>query len=358
MSCCVFLEAAHHESGGEEVTVFNKRPLRPGDIVEVRSASEILATLDADASVDAMPFMPEMLKYVGQRFTVSRRVDKICNNVDDSCSPSRRMHSTVHLEDLRCDGSGHDGCQLGCRLYWKEEWLRRTDERATQIEREGEDLAALETLAQSAARSARDLDGDLVQTYRCQATEAIAASESLNQYDPRQYILEVAGGNVSAGRLIAVLAHAIWSKTLRVLRIRQPLPVKLPDRETSIDTAALGLKPGDVVQVRSMDEIAETLNRRALNRGLSFTPEMSRYCGRTLRVRERVERLIDERTGKMIEISRDCVTLDGAICPGEGGQFAFLFCPRGTFGFWREGWLHRVDADERIDFDASRGQGS
>ena len=36
------------------------RPLRPGDIVEVRPAAEILATLDADGTLDDMPFMPEM----------------------------------------------------------------------------------------------------------------------------------------------------------------------------------------------------------------------------------------------------------------------------------------------------------
>jgi hypothetical protein len=70
---------------------------------------------------------------------------------------------------------------------------------------------------------------------------------------------------------------------------------------------------------------------------------MVRYCGGTFRVRDRVERLIDEKTGKMIEISRDCLILEGAICPGEGGAGLFLFCQRGTFPFWREAWLRRVD---------------
>ena len=40
---------------------------------------------------------------------------------------SRRMDSTVYLEDLRCDGSAHGGCQAGCKLYWKDAWLRRVD---------------------------------------------------------------------------------------------------------------------------------------------------------------------------------------------------------------------------------------
>jgi len=52
--------------------------LRSGDLVEVRSAAEILDTLDADGALDAMPFMPEMVPYCGRQFTVSRRADKVC----------------------------------------------------------------------------------------------------------------------------------------------------------------------------------------------------------------------------------------------------------------------------------------
>ena len=103
----------------------SSRPLRPGDVVEVRPRAEILATLDASGSLDAMPFMPEMLRHVGRRFTVSRRVEKICDTI--AATGSRRMRDTVYLEDLRCDGSGHGGCQAGCLIYWKEAWLRRVD---------------------------------------------------------------------------------------------------------------------------------------------------------------------------------------------------------------------------------------
>src|SRR4051794_41226885 len=72
-----------------------------------------------------MPFMGEMLRHTGKRYTVSRRVDKICDTV--AATGSRRMRATVYLEDLRCDGSAHGGCQAGCKLYWKEAWLRRVD---------------------------------------------------------------------------------------------------------------------------------------------------------------------------------------------------------------------------------------
>ena len=93
-------------------------PLRPGDVVEVRPVTEILATLDKDGALNGMPFMPEMIAHIGRRYTVTWRVDKICNTVDKS--GSRRMRSTVYLEDLRCDGSADGGCQAGCKIYWKE----------------------------------------------------------------------------------------------------------------------------------------------------------------------------------------------------------------------------------------------
>ena len=88
-------------------------PLRNGDIVEVRSASEIIATLDALGKLDGMPFMPEMVSYVGRRFRVSRRVEKICDTI--AATGSRRMRDTLYLEDLRCNGSHHGGCQAGCQ---------------------------------------------------------------------------------------------------------------------------------------------------------------------------------------------------------------------------------------------------
>ena len=54
------------------------RRLRAGDVVEVRPAAEILASLDSDGSIDRLPFMPEMLQFSGKRFTVDNRADTTC----------------------------------------------------------------------------------------------------------------------------------------------------------------------------------------------------------------------------------------------------------------------------------------
>lgn len=52
------------------------RRLRVGDRVLVRSPEEILATLDADGTLDGVPFMPEMLDSCAKPLRVFRRVEK------------------------------------------------------------------------------------------------------------------------------------------------------------------------------------------------------------------------------------------------------------------------------------------
>src|SRR5256885_12413241 len=96
--------------------------LRVGDRVRVRSLSEILATLD-DGRVDALPFMPEMVSFCGQEFTVLKRVDKINDTVDRT--GLRRMDNAVILDGVLCNGAAHDGCQAQCQTIWKEAWLTK-----------------------------------------------------------------------------------------------------------------------------------------------------------------------------------------------------------------------------------------
>ena len=177
------------------------RRLKPGDVVEVRAPAEILATLDSEASIESMPFMPEMLQYAGKRFTVTRRVEKICDTVSGGPARSLRMRDTVLLDDLRCDGSAHGGCQAGCRLYWKEEWLRSVDLSNECEARDGDALAELEQLVRDATVAVPGDNGAPVESYRCQATEAMRATEPLSSRDIRQYIRELTSGNVGLLRL-------------------------------------------------------------------------------------------------------------------------------------------------------------
>ena len=108
----------------------------------------------------------------------------------------------------------------------------------------------------------------------------------------------------------------------------------------------LELQPGDVVQVRRPSEIAATLDKDGLNRGLSFDREMLPYCGRTFWVKDRVRRIIDDKTGRMLNLPKDCLILDGAVCSGERSTGRW-FCPRQIYPYWREAWLRRVEQSDR-----------
>jgi hypothetical protein len=327
--------------------------LRPGDVVEVRPPAEILATLDSDASLDAMPFMPEMLRYSGRRFTVSRRVEKICDTVSGGPPSSRRMRDTVLLDDLRCDGSAHGGCQAGCRLYWKESWLRRVEPAVDSEPGGGDGLSELEDLAVRSTREVRDVDGSASESYRCQATAAIRATGPLNSYDPRQYVRELTSGNVGLGHFLRVAVRALSALVRRRLRLLDYMPLRGERRPAP---AVLDLQPGDIVQVRPPSEIAPSLDEGGKTRGLSFDWEMIPYCGGRFRVRDRVQRIIDERTGQMLEIGSDCLILDGVVCSGERST-GRCFCPRAIYPYWREAWLRRVedpDPDARTSSAESR----
>ena len=99
--------------------------LRPGDLVEVKAPDEILRTLDAQAALDRLPFMPEMVEFCGRRFRVARRVVKTCFTGTVSTMRVFESDDVVTLEGLRCSGAAHDGCQKACTIFWREGWLRK-----------------------------------------------------------------------------------------------------------------------------------------------------------------------------------------------------------------------------------------
>ena len=101
----------------------------------------------------------------------------------------------------------------------------------------------------------------------------------------------------------------------------------------------LNLRPGELVRVKSKQEIVQTLDMHNKNRGMSFDAEMLKYCGRQARVLRRVERIIDERTGRMQYLKNPCIVLEDAICTSDYHRL----CPRGIYAYWREIWLERAE---------------
>jgi hypothetical protein len=320
--------------------------LRPGELVRVRSAMEIGPTLDPSGTLDGMPFMPEMLRYCGGTFRVSHRADKTC--AGDGAV--RRMHDTVHLADLRCDGSSHGGCQAACLLFWKEAWLERVakDEATGPQPVPNGDQSRLRRLLDEATT----IDGDPTR-YRCQATEIPSSSTPLRYREVDQYVRDVRNwGLAKIVRGLAIQAFNLWQlfssrhlpRWLRIAGGRSYpfLSGPHPVAKGATPKATLDLQPGELVRIKSKREIESTLDEALHNRGLGFDPEMTVYCGRTARVRARVNRIVDEHTGEMIEIKSDCIMLDRVVCKAD----YHLFCPRQIHPYWREIWLERV-AEQR-----------
>jgi hypothetical protein len=260
----------------------------------------------------------------------------------------------VHLEGLRCDGQGHGGCQAGCLLYWKEAWLERvpTDVlpphaepfRPPQTEPSGE--AALAVLAPKTRKGVEN--GEMV--YSCQATELKRATVSeLPWWNAGQYFRDIRSGNASARRVIRGLVIGFFNKfqqaNTRFLPRLTPIqggneyPFLRGRARGRRPPEHLNLKVGDLVEVKTKDEILETLDERDRTRGLRFDREMLPYCGRRGRVLRRVEHIIDEKTGKMFSINSDCIIIDAFVCTGDYHRF----CPRSIYPYWRESWLRLIE---------------
>ena len=327
--------------------------LQPGELVRVRSASEIFATLDERGMLDGMPFMPEMLKYCGRTLPVTQRADATCAGD----GRMRMMPDTVHLRNIRCDGSSHDGCQAACLMYWKEAWLERAEDAGEAKPRpldEGEQAFVDDTLM-PATRVEREGEGpDL---YRCQVTEIPQAAPLLRLRELDQYPRGLR--NWKLLKVVRALFVETINEILALWRTRLPerfwvargerFPFVLGKLEkgTTPKGEPLDLQPGDLVRIKSKREIEATLDKTNRNRGLFFDHEMSRFCGRTATVRSRVSRIIEERNGEMIEIKSDCLILDGVMCASDYHRF----CTRSIYSYWREIWLEKVDPSE--DFVAT-----
>lgn len=305
--------------------------LRPGDLVEVRSANEILQTLDADGTLDRLPFMPEMIEFCGQKFRVSKRVLKTCYYTKWGASGFRKFQTddVVLLDGLRCSGVEHDGCQKACMIFWREAWLRKAEDSSDQAKT---DHSGVELLR----GRLKTLVGPKV--YFCQSSELLKASQSLTRSDRvARCFREIRVGNCSALEMALRIGRWVFWKTRWRL-----LGEYSRGGNQSLRQEPLHVQAGERIEVKSMQEIRTTLNEAGCNRGLFFMPDMRKACGKQQNVERRVERIIVDGTGEMRQL-RDTVFLEGSHC---GCVYSLGGCPRQEFSYWRENWLRRPNCLE------------
>lgn len=327
--------------------------LRAGELVEVRSREEIFSTLDKEGKLEALPFMPEMLQYCGKRMKVYKRAHKTCDTVDKT--GGRRMASAVHLEGARCDGEAHGGCQAECLIFWKEAWLKRVESGSVQgTATDDRPSVTEETLIKATRIDTADGSGE--ETYSCQATELLKATSPLPWWDFRQYVTDITSGNVGVGEMIRVILFWLFTKSLKLggwgvqVRLFNRIQRLMGGKQfpytsgslTKTPSMALNLQAGELIQIKPLEEIRSTIDVAGKNRGLSFDPEMSIYCGEEHRVLRRVDKIIHEKTGKMMNMKNDCIILEGVVCTAQYSHFR-KFCPRAIYPYWREIWLKRPE---------------
>jgi hypothetical protein len=300
-----------------------ERTYRTGQTVWVRGLKDILKTLDSDGKLDGLPFMPEMLGFCGRSFRVSCLPNRTCVEGAGICE----FDDVVFLDGLRCDGSAHDGCQRKCLLFWREAWL--SDRPPTESAHDSADTVA-------------EIEVKLKTTqgehYFCQSTELARAStaclEENRSFGERlgDDLRDLQVGNISSMEFSRHIVETISNRVKHLAGAETDHAVVGSLQKT--ETISLDLQPGDLVEIKSRKEIEATLDVSGKNKGLLFSPPMLQYCGKRYRVANRLQKMILEETGRMIQL-KDTVVLDGVTCQAWG-------CQRSNLQFWREIWLKRV----------------
>jgi hypothetical protein len=206
-----------------------------------------------------------------------------------------------------------------------------------------------------AASYSMNSEGEKV--YSCQALDVPKFTSRMRFLDPRQYIRDLRSGNLDSGLAGHSRGHRLLEFILTLTRLIQATIIgffnevqarRQGPRYPFIEGTAsktpvelLNLQPGELVEVRSKEEIVATLDKTQRNRGLWFDSEMLPYCGGIYRVLRRVHRIVDEKTGKLINMKYPCIVLEGVVCKSEFHRL----CPRAIYPYWRESWLKRASLE-------------
>ena len=297
-----------------------------GERVEVLSAAEIAATLDATGALDGVPFMPEMLAFCGRQLRVHRRADKTCV---EGHYGLRKLGGTVLLEAARCDGAAHDGCQRNCMMFWKEAWLKPAAAAPSVID----PLADARARKRLATLPVHDTD-----RYLCQSTALMAATAPQSAWNVAHLVADVRRGELSLAGFLAMVGRTLVNRARGLVGLGD-IGALAGDQGRAL-AGDLGLQPGEWVRVLPAETIQATLGPDGRNRGLSFEPEMSRYIGGVYQVEFVVRRIILEETGQMAKLNRT-VALKTLACAGACAKN----CPRANTLYWREAWLERAQVN-------------
>lgn len=115
-----------HAKGKLTKTPSETLSLHAGELVEIKSLGEIIATLDVKGRNRGLHFSGDQRRFCGGRYRVLTRAD---NYIAEGTGEMKHFKSTVILEDVLCDSSYYafGGCCRSDVLYWHEIWLKRVN---------------------------------------------------------------------------------------------------------------------------------------------------------------------------------------------------------------------------------------
>jgi len=230
--------------------------------------------------------MPEMFAFAASAF-VCTNGDRLC----DTVFPVRGRRVTRRSISKRVgDGQAHGGCQARCLIFWKEAWLKRIScdspsDDSPRVETNSGNITAASAAGCTesdvwARAKASDADGG-EPVYTCQATQLPYATADLAWWDIRQYVEDYRSGNVGLWRILCGLVYAMYYNLsqagiglgprlrwfydkFHVLWRGTQFPRRRGNytRGTANTTATLNLQPGDLVRVKSQEEILRTAEHR------------------------------------------------------------------------------------------------
>ncbi len=130
-------------------TPTQKLDLQPGELVTIKSHSEILDTVNLNLVNRGMGFHPELVPFCGKTFQVKARVRHIINEKTGHLMELK--NPCIVLDGIHCAGfyTKPMFCARDCFPYWREIWLERAEGSPTS----GDSSAA--TSAQGSAQGSR-----------------------------------------------------------------------------------------------------------------------------------------------------------------------------------------------------------
>jgi hypothetical protein len=216
-------------------------------------------------------------------------------------------------------------------IFWKEAWLRRAKNSDPEPVEPSLEIGDFPYPAKDIATG----------RYLCHSSELYGATYPLGLWgNLRSYLRDIYYGNLSLARFIKV---AFIYVNLR-FRGRYGEIKPMRGNKTKTPVESLGLKPGEWVEVKSPQEILDTLDSSGRNRGLAFQPEFVEYSRGRFQVLRRADQFIDESTGEM-RTPKNTVILKDVVCTGTCRRG----CVRNGLLLWREIWLRKTPLPEDSD---------